>query len=74
VNADPAFATIAFPLRPPDVDAKLRARRVSAHDPGHDVATLENANLEHAAAASQSIGRAVQRITEGLLKLAGRIA
>jgi hypothetical protein len=74
VNADAAFATIAFPLRPADIDPKLRARCVSAHDAGHHVATLENANLEHAATASQSIGRAIQGITEGLLKLAGRIA
>jgi len=74
VDAGAAFAAIAFPRCATDINPKLRAGRVSGHDPGHHVAALENANLEHAAITSQSVGRAVQRITEGLLKLAGRIA
>jgi hypothetical protein len=82
VDADSALAAAAlsrYPALHPvsliaNIDAKLRSpwglRRLSAHDPGHYVAGLEEANLEHAATFNHSHGRAVQRITESLLQLA----
>jgi hypothetical protein len=74
VNANSAFAAAAFPFhlgsQISNVDSKFRrassVSRFSAHDPGHYVAGLEHANLEHVAAASYSLGSAIQGVTERL--------
>jgi hypothetical protein len=71
VNADSTLSAAAFPFhlgsQISNVDSKLRrARSVSAHDAGHYIAGLEDANLEHAAAVSYLLGRAVQGVTERL--------
>jgi hypothetical protein len=82
VNADSALTAAAFPLHPgsqvSNIDSKLCRTlglgRVSAHDPGHYVAGLEDASLEHISAVNNPLGRAEQRVAEGLPELAGRIA
>jgi hypothetical protein len=84
VNADSAFAAAAFPLhigsQISNVDPKPRGAlstcsvsSVCAHDPGHHAASLEDANLEHIAAASHPLGRAVEGVAESLPQSAGRI-
>ena len=45
----------------------------SANDPRHHAPALENANLEHIAAAVQPLGRTIQRVTNNLPQLAARI-
>jgi hypothetical protein len=84
VNADSAFAAAAFPLhigsQISNVDPKsgqalsiCSVSSVRAHDPSHYAACLEDANLEHIAATSHPLGRAVEGVTESLPQPAGRI-
>ena len=81
MNADSAFPATAFSLHPggqiSNVDAKfhraLSVCRVTAHDPGHYSPRLQNANLEHIAAVSHALGRAVQAVTESLPQRTRRI-
>jgi hypothetical protein len=81
VNADSAFAAAAFPLhigsQISNVDPKsgqaLSVSSVRAHDPSHYAACLEDANLEHIAATSHPLGRAIEGVTESLPQPAGRI-
>jgi hypothetical protein len=53
-----------------DIDSKprsaIRPGGLGDHDPRHDVATLKHADVHHASAAHDALGRTVQRITEYL--------